>query len=198
MSVLSIFFIALGLAMDAFAVSLTAGFKVDEKQKGKIAIKLGVFFGLAQGIMPVIGWFFGTNFQRFIEGIDHWIALILLIIIGGKMIVESFKDEEEDDDKNFFSNKNLIMLAIATSIDALAVGITFGCLSVNILLSAIIIALVTGILCTIAVYIGKVCGTLLQGKAELFGGIVLVLIGVKIFLEHTGLMDKLLKIFQLN
>lgn len=197
MSVLSIFLIALGLAMDAFAVSLTAGFKVEEEKKGRIAIKLGVFFGLAQGIMPVIGWFFGTNFQRFIEGIDHWIALILLTIIGGKMIIEAFKDEEDDEDnKHFFSNKNLLMLAIATSIDALAVGISFGCLSVNIVLAACIVALVTGILCTIAVYIGKVCGKLLEGKAELFGGVVLVFIGIKIFAEHTNLIEKLLNFLQ--
>lgn len=187
MGILSIFFIAIGLAMDAFAVSLTIGFKVKAENKRLMAIKAGLFFGIAQGIMPVIGWVLGNNFKSYIEVIDHWIAVILLGVIGAKMIYEGIKGEEEEED-TIYSNKKLFLLAIATSIDALAVGITFGALSVNIISAALIIAITTLVLCIIAVYIGKAVGSLLQGKAEVVGGVILVLIGLKILVEHLGLL----------
>lgn len=188
MGILSIFFIAIGLAMDAFAVSLTMGFKVKNENKRLMAIKAGLFFGIAQGIMPVIGWILGNNFKAYIEGVDHWIAVILLGIIGMKMIYEGLSGEEEEED-TVYSNKKLFLFSIATSIDALAVGITFGALSVNIISAALIIALTTLVICIVGIYIGKAVGSLLQGKAEVIGGVILVLIGLKILVEHLGLLS---------
>ena len=175
MSVISVLMIGLGLAMDALAVSITIGINSNKKSKIKMAFKAGLFFGVFQAIMPFIGWAVGRNFTKYIEMMDHWIAFILLAIIGGKMIYEEEK---------IYSNKTLLILAIATSIDALAVGISFAFLNVNILSSILIIGVVTAILSFIAVYIGEKLGEMFKSRAEIFGGIVLILIGLKILIEH--------------
>lgn len=189
MSFLSVFIIGIGLSMDAFAVSLAKGFCL-KKDILKYAFKISFLFGVFQAIMPLIGWFAGTYFENYIKSIDHWIAFILLGFLGGKMIIESIKEFSANDenelacDRDTLSLKNLIVLAVATSIDALAVGISFGFLSVNILPSILIIGLTTFILCFIAVVIGKKLGESLQKYSELIGGIILLIIGIKILLEH--------------
>lgn len=189
MSFLSVFIIGIGLSMDAFAVSLAKGFCL-KKDILKYAFKISFLFGLFQAIMPLIGWFAGTYFENSIKSIDHWIAFILLGFLGGKMIIESIKEFNANDenelacDRDTLSLKSLIVLAVATSIDALAVGISFGFLSVNIVPSILIIGLTTFILCFIAVVIGKKLGESLQKYSELIGGIILLIIGIKILLEH--------------
>ena len=178
MSIISILMIGLGLAMDALAVSITIGINSNKKSKIKMAFKAALFFGAFQAIMPFIGWAVGRNFTKYIEMMDHWIAFILLAIIGGKMIYEALKGEESEEEKTY-SNKTLLILAIATSIDALAVGISFAFLNVNIF-----IGIVTAVLSFIAVYIGEKLGEMFKSKAEIFGGVVLILIGLKILIEH--------------
>lgn len=184
MNFLSILMIGIGLSMDAFAVSLTMGLNTTKENKLKIAIKAGIFFGLFQGLMPLIGWLLGVKFTNSIQWIDHWIAFGLLGFIGGKMIYESLTGDEEEENEVDFSNKKFLILAIATSIDALAVGVSFAFLSVNILSSAIIIACTTFALSFVAVYVGRVFGKVLKSKSELIGGIILVIMGVKILIEH--------------
>lgn len=189
MSFLSVFIIGIGLSMDAFAVSLAKGFCL-KKDILKYAFKISFLFGVFQAIMPLIGWFAGTYFENYIKSIDHWIAFILLGFLGGKMILESIKEFNSNDeselacDRDTLSFKSLIVLAVATSIDALAVGISFGFLNVNIIPSILIIGLTTFILCFIAVVIGKKLGESLQKYSELIGGVILVIIGIKILLEH--------------
>ena len=211
MNIVSIIFTAIALAMDAFAVSITKGMTLKSLSKG-IAIKIALFFGVFQAAMPLIGWILGIGFQDHIKAIDHWVALILLSILGGKMIYEFYKGrkEEKDEvndaeievsttlesDKDELSNKELTTLAIATSIDALAVGISFAFLDVNIILSSLIIGVITFIICFIGVIAGKKIGGLFKDYAELIGGIILIIIGINIFNEHTGLfMDLINSIF---
>lgn len=184
MSLISIFCIGIGLAMDAFAVSLTVGMNTKKEDRIKMAVKAGLFFGGFQALMPFIGWALGISFTDYIQSIDHWVAFVLLAFIGGKMFLESFKKDEEDEDIKEYSNKKFIILAIATSIDALAVGVSFAFLSVNIISSIVIIGLTTLVLCIIAVYIGEVLGKLFKSKAEMLGGLILIIIGVKILIEH--------------
>lgn len=191
MSIFSIILIGLGLAMDAFAVSLTMGMRSrNNKETKKIAIKCGVYFGMFQGVMPFIGWALGKNFADYISNIDHWIAFILLGILGGKMIFEAIKNKDEENEFNT-NNKQFLLLAIATSIDALAVGISFAFLKVNILKAILIISITTFILGIIAVVIGKKFGDVLKSKTEIVGGIILILIGSKILIEHLNLIEKL-------
>lgn len=211
MNIVSIIFTAIALAMDAFAVSITKGMTLKSLSKG-IAIKIALFFGVFQAAMPLIGWILGIGFQDHIKAIDHWVALILLSILGGKMIYEFYKGrkEEKDEvndaeievsttlesDKDELSNKELTTLAIATSIDALAVGISFAFLDVNIILSSLIIGVITFIICFIGVIAGKKIGGLFKDYAELIGGIILIIIGINIFNEHTGFfMDLINSIF---
>ncbi|MGL4772369.1 MAG: manganese efflux pump MntP family protein [Clostridium sp.] len=190
MNLLTLILTGVGLSMDAFAVALTTGLKVEEKEKLKTALKAAFFFGGFQGLMPIIGWGLGVNFKDYIEKIDHWIAFILLVFIGGKMLFEAIKgdEDEEEETSQELTNKKFVLLAIATSIDALAVGVSFAFLDVNIISAGVIIAITTGIFSFVAVYIGKVCGTILSKKAEVFGGVVLILIGVKILLEHLQIL----------
>ncbi|MBQ2316317.1 MAG: manganese efflux pump [Clostridia bacterium] len=178
--------IAVGLAMDAFAVSVCKGLKMQKINIGQ-ALTVALFFGAAQGIMPAIGWLLGVNFEKYIVEIDHWIAFALLAFLGGKMIYEAFKSD--DDVCACFDFKELFMLAIATSIDALAVGITFAFLSVSIVSSVLIIAIVTFICCLLGVFIGHVFGATFKNKAEFFGGTILVLMGFKILLEHLDIIN---------
>lgn len=185
MNLISIFLIGLGLAMDAFAVSLTVGMNTSKKEKWKMALKASAFFGGFQGLMPLIGWAIGISFAEYIEKIDHWVAFILLAVIGGKMIFEAIKEEEKNEkEEKSYSNKRFVILAIATSIDALAVGISFAFLNVNILSATSIIAIITFITCMIGVYLGKVLGKIFGSKAEIVGGAILIIIGIKILIDH--------------
>ncbi len=188
MSFISIFLIAVSLAMDAFAVSLTSGLKLKKPTLGS-ALYIGSFFGFFQFIMPVIGFYFTKFFVGALDGfnIDTYtkiIAFVLLTLIGGNMLKEAFsKDEEEEEEKDFsLSLGYIIPLAIATSIDALSVGVTFALLNVEIFSSSLLIGVVALTISTVGVFLGSKLGETLQSKAEIFGGVVLILIGLKILL----------------
>ena len=186
MSLMELFLIAVGLSMDAFAVSVCKGLSV-KKVGVKHAALAGLYFGGFQFLMPVIGYLLGFRFESVIESIDHWVAFVLLAFIGGNMIKESFgKAEELNDD---FGVKTMLLMAIATSIDALAVGITFAFLEVQILPAAGLIGVTTFLLSFVGIYIGNAFGTRYKSRAELAGGIILVVIGVKILLEHLGVIS---------
>lgn len=187
MGLIEIFLIGIGLAMDAFAVSICKGLSM-KKIDWKKAIIIALYFGGFQALMPVIGYFLGTTFESFVVQVDHWIAFLLLGFIGGNMIKEAFDDELEkcNDNVDF---KTMFVLAIATSIDALAVGITFALLDVNIILSVAIIGIITFILSMFGVKIGNKFGNKYQNKAEFVGGLVLILLGIKILLEHLGIIN---------
>jgi putative Mn2+ efflux pump MntP len=201
MSLIGIFLIAVGLSMDAFAVAISKGITM-KKLNMKNAIKIAGFFGLFQGVMPFIGWLVGVKFNYYVVKIDHWIAFILLASIGGKMVYEAYKNQDEcaidvaSDEEDELSNKELFILAIATSIDALAVGVSFAFLQVEIVKSVIMIGVITFIISFIGVVMGRKLGCLFQKKAEIFGGIILVLIGTKILFEHTGFGSILLALFK--
>lgn len=185
MSVIEIFVLAVGLSMDAFAVSICKGLSV-YKMKPKHAVITGLYFGGFQMLMPIIGYLLGKQFESLITNIDHWVAFVLLVAIGANMIRESFSKDENVNDS--FSFKTMLPLAIATSIDALAVGITFAFLRVNIIMSSAMIGATTFIISAAGVKIGNVFGTKYKQKAEIAGGIVLILIGTKILLEHLGIL----------
>lgn len=180
MSIWDLFILAVGLSMDAFAVSVCKGLSLG-KIKPKHMCIAGAWFGGFQALMPLIGYFLGSFFAEMIEKYDHWVAFVLLAIIGGNMIKESFgKDEKVDSSMDV---KSMLLLAIATSIDALAVGVTFAFLQVQIVPAVSFIGVITFIFSAVGVKIGSLFGTKYKSKAELFGGIVLVLIGIKILLE---------------
>lgn len=187
MKLFEILLISIGLAMDAFAVSICKGLSM-KKMNWKKAIIIGLWFGIFQAGMPILGYFLGATFEQFITNIDHWIAFILLGIIGGKMIKESFNHSSENysDDTNF---KSMLLLAIATSIDALAVGIAYMCAygSNNAVLTFSSIGIITFIISIFGVKIGNKFGNKFGNKAEFIGGLILVLLGLKILLEHLGL-----------
>ena len=186
MGCIELFLIAVGLSMDAFAVSVCKGLSV-KKVGVKHAALAGLYFGGFQFLMPVIGYLLGFRFESVIETVDHWVAFVLLAFIGGNMIKESFgKAEELNDD---FGVKTMLLMAVATSIDALAVGITFAFLEVQILPAAGLIGVTTFLLSFAGIYIGNAFGAHYKSKAELAGGIILVLIGVKILLEHLGILS---------
>ena len=185
---LNLLMIAVGLSMDAFAVSMTNGMCTarsgNKKQFFSKALLWSVMFGLFQGLMPVLGYFLGKTFSSFISSVDHWIAFLLLAFIGGKMIWEAVHPDEENCRVSLrFSS--ILTQAVAPSIDALAVGISFALLGSDILFSAAVIAVTTLIFCIVGAYLGKAFGSLLNSKAEIFGGVILILIGIKILLEHT-------------
>ena len=198
MGLIELFILAVGLSMDAFAVSICKGLslkKVGIKECGKV----GLYFGGFQGGMPLIGFILGVQFKDYITTIDHWIAFILLSFIGINMIRESMEKDDEDeivnlaevavaeDDEDKLGFKNMVMLAIATSIDALAVGVTFAFLQVDIIPAVSFIGIVTFVLSSIGVKIGNVFGTKYKSKAEFTGGTILILMGIKILFEHLGL-----------
>lgn len=193
MGIIELLFLSVGLAMDAFAVSICKGLnmtKINYKNAGIIAL----FFGVFQAGMPVIGYALGTRFAKYIESFDHWVAFGLLAFIGGQMIYEAVKgeedDEDSDDDGDSLDIKQLFILAIATSIDALAVGITFALLDgMSIWFSVAMIGVVTFIISFFGVIIGNSFGNKYERKAELAGGVILVLIGLKILLEHMGIIN---------
>jgi putative Mn2+ efflux pump MntP len=183
MTILEIILIAIGLSMDAFAVSVTLGLSV-QKLKIKEVLIPGIYFGFFQALMPFLGYFAGTCFANKIQSIDHWIAFVLLGLIGGKMIWESLSKEEKKVNKNPFQFATILLLAIATSIDALAVGVTFAFFEINIVTAIIIIGLTTFCISIGGVIIGNIFGAKYQSKAEFIGGAVLILLGLKILVEH--------------
>ena len=186
----TVFLTGIGLSMDAFAVAICKGLKMQKlnyKQMGLIAL----FFGGFQALMPFIGWALGHSFKDYIESFDHWVAFALLAFIGGKMIYEAFKSD--DDDCGCFDIKELLLMAIATSIDAMAAGIAFAIDGIdtigNILFAVLIIGITTFVLSAIGVLIGHKFGAVYKTKAELAGGIILILMGAKILLEHLGVLN---------
>lgn len=182
MSVIELLVLALGLSMDAFAVSICKGLSVPKLQ-AKHCLICGVYFGGFQALMPLIGWALGIRFQSMITNIDHWIAFVLLAVIGANMIKESFSKEEECPDASF-GFKTMLTLAVATSIDALAVGVTFAFLDVSIVPAVLLIGVTTFVCSAMGVKIGNVFGNRFQSKAEFLGGLVLIAIGLKILIEH--------------
>jgi len=186
MDLLSLIFTGIGLAMDASAVSIAKGMSLPNEKNKNYALKLGLAFGIFQGLMPLIGYLAGSTFSGYIQSVDHWVAFILLALIGLNMIKES-REEKENEEVSDLSLKVILLLAIATSIDALAVGVSFAFLKVNIVLACSIIAIVTFILSFICVMVGKRLGSLFQKYAEIFGGIILMMIGAKILIEHLFL-----------
>ena len=185
--------LAIGLSMDALAVAICKGLSV-RKLGIKHALITGLYFGGFQALMPLIGYFLGKQFEAYIVSIDHWIAFFLLGLIGFNMIRESCSCAEELNDS--FSPRTMFPLAVATSIDALAVGVTLAFLQVNVIASVTLIGCITFILSAVGVYIGHLFGVKYKSKAELVGGIVLILMGTKILLEHLGVLEKLASLFQ--
>ena len=186
-----IFLIGVGLSMDAFAVSVCKGLGMKKINKLHTFV-IALFFGGFQALMPFLGWLLGTRFEKYITSIDHWIAFFLLALIGGKMIYEVFHGDNEEENIEMdkpLDIKELLILAIATSIDALAVGITFAFLDYPVLQSVIIIGITTFVISTAGVVIGNIFGSRYKSRAELAGGIILVLIGLKILLEHLGIIN---------
>ena len=183
--------IGVGLSMDAFAVSICKGLAMRRVNK-KQAFVIGLFFGGFQALMPFIGWALGTQFESYITSIDHWIAFVLLVFIGGKMIAEAVRPEDENVEIDKLDPpldlKEMLVLAVATSIDALAVGVTFAFLHVNIVWAVTFIGCTTFILSAIGVKVGNVFGMKYKSKAEFVGGLILVLMGIKILLEHLGFL----------
>lgn len=193
MSIIDLFILAVGLSMDAMAVSICKGLSV-QKLKFHHALITGLYFGGFQAAMPLLGYFLGRQFSSYIESIDHWIAFILLALIGGNMIKESFGKEEECNCS--FCPKAMIPMAIATSIDALAVGVTFAFLNVSIIPAVSLIGVITFSLSAVGVYIGHLFGSRFKAKAERIGGIVLILMGLRILLEHLEILDWFFGLFE--
>ncbi len=188
MSFLDIFLIGVALSMDAFAVSICKGLSV-KKAGVKHVLTVGVYFGGFQALMPMLGFLLGYKFESFITNIDHWIAFVLLAIIGGNMIREALGKDEDDKENDDFSFRAMLPLAVATSIDALAVGISFAFLGVDIVTAALLIGATTFVLSGAGIFVGNIFGSKYKSKAELAGGIVLILIGAKILLEHLGIIS---------
>ena len=184
MSLFSLFIIAVGLSMDACAVAICKGLAM-QKAPWKKAMIVGLWFGGFQGLMPVIGYVLGSQFEQYIVSIDHWIAFILLGIIGVNMIKEALSKEEECANDSL-AVKDMFLLAVATSIDALAVGVTFAFLQVQIIPAVSFIGVITFTLSTLGVKAGNIFGCKFKSKAELAGGIILIVMGSKILLEHLG------------
>lgn len=186
MGLLELFIIAVGLSMDAFAVAICKGLSV-RTLRPRHAVITGLYFGGFQALMPLIGFLLGVQFQSLITSVDHWIAFVLLALIGGNMIRES-RDTDEENLSDSFSFATMLPLAVATSIDALAVGVTFAFLQVDIIPAVCFIGVMTFVLSCIGVKAGNVFGAKYKSRAELFGGVVLILMGLKILLEHLGIL----------
>lgn len=192
MNYFEIFLIAIGLAMDCLAVSIASGIII-KKIEWRTMLTMAFFFGLFQAAMPFIGWLFASRFSHLIESVDHWIAFLLLLFLGGKMIIESFKEEDCKKDFNPASLKVVLALAIATSIDALAVGVSFAFLGMNtvdtILMPISIIGLVSFLMSLCGLLFGIFFGCRHNMRVELWGGLILIIIGCKILIEHLFFMD---------
>lgn len=190
MGIVELALIGVGLSMDAFAVSICKGLGMKRLRMDQ-ALLIALFFGGFQALMPLLGWFLGSGFQSFIEPVDHWIAFALLAFIGAKMLWDAFHDDEEEDaaaENARLDLKELVMLAIATSIDALAVGISFAFLQVDIVPAVALIGIITFALSLVGVAVGHVFGSRFEKPATIIGGIVLIAIGLKILLEHLGVL----------
>lgn len=186
MSLWELFIIAVGLSMDAFAVSICKGLSV-QKVSLRHAACAGLWFGGFQALMPLLGWLLGSQFRSMIEQFDHWIAFALLVFLGVNMIREAKSDEEESCDGSF-AWRVMLPMAVATSIDALAVGVTFAFLQVSILPAVAFIGVITFLLSALGVRLGSVFGQKYETAAQIFGGVILILMGIKILVEHLGLL----------
>ena len=184
MGVIELLLIALGLSMDAFAVSVGKGLSV-QKINPRHSLSVGVWFGGFQALMPLIGYFLGVSFASLVESFDHWIAFVLLGIIGFNMIREALSNDECEAAHPDFSARTMLMMAIATSIDALAVGVSFAFLHIDIWSAASIIGVTTFILSIVGLRIGNIFGCRYKSKAEFAGGAILMIMGIKILIEHT-------------
>ena len=182
MDLLSLFLIAVGLSMDAFAVSVCKGLATP-KYKLKYSMICGAWFGGFQALMPAVGYLLGVNFKKYITAIDHWIAFVLLALIGFNMIREALTNDDEGADPSFTA-KSMSLLAVATSIDALAIGITFAFLDVNIVAAVLFIGVCTFVISAAGVKIGSAFGTRFKSKAEIAGGAILIILGLRILVEH--------------
>lgn len=188
MSILEILLLGIGLSMDAFAVSICKGLST-KKLQFKHYLIVGAWFGGFQALMPTIGYFLGSTFEQYITAFDHWVAFVLLAAIGANMIKESFFREESETSASF-AFKTMLLMALATSIDALAVGITFALLpDVNVPLAVCLIGITTFLCSAAGLRVGNLFGLRYKAKAELAGGIILILIGLKILLEHLGVIS---------
>jgi UPF0059 membrane protein CK5_16150 len=189
--VIELFLLGVGLSMDAFAVSVCKGLGMRKLNK-KQALIIGLYFGGFQALMPFVGWLLGSQFQKYITSIDHWIAFILLGFIGGKMMIEAVREWNEEEVVDVMDapidHKNMLVLAVATSIDALAVGITFAFLGTPIVEAITIIGITTMVISIAGVAVGNFFGSRYKSKAEFIGGLILVLLGLKILLEHLGIL----------
>lgn len=190
MGYFELFIIGIGLSMDAFSAAVCKGLSM-KKLNPRQTLTIAAFFGGFQALMPIIGWFLGKQFERYIVEFDHWIAFVLLAFIGGKMLYDTFRGEEEDCRNDSLKISELALMAIATSIDALAVGVTFAfLLANNEIFSAIsIIGITTFVLSGIGVIIGVFFGSKYKKSAQIFGGCILILMGIKILLEHLGIIN---------
>jgi putative Mn2+ efflux pump MntP len=180
---LTIFGLAVALAMDAFAVALGVGINLSTLT-GRHLFRLGFHFGLFQALMPIIGWLAGMSIQRWIQAYDHWIAFALLSFVGGKMLYEAFHGDETNEGKDPTRGLTLVILSLATSIDALAVGLSLGMLNISIWTPALVIGLVAGLLTVAGLLLGRRCGTAWGKRVEILGGLILCAIGTKILLQH--------------
>jgi len=185
LSITTIIFIAVGLAMDAFAVSVASGLAAT-RLRVRHALGMALSFGVFQALMPVAGWLLGFGFREEIASVDHWLAFVLLAAVGGKMIYEAFKLEEAENPRNPMSISVLLVLSVATSIDALAVGLSLTFIKVPIATPALIIGAVTFALSYAGVYIGERFGHFFEKKIEVAGGLILIIIGLRILIEHLG------------
>ena len=188
MTFIELLLIAVGLSMDAFSVSICKGLTT-KKFSWLMALVCGLWFGFFQALMPVIGYYFGAQFQELIKAYVHWIAFGLLVLIGANMIREALSKKEEGATNNALDFKTMFLLAIATSIDALAVGVSFACIQVNIWSSVLIIGLTTFVFSVLGVKIGNVFGSKFEKSAGILGGIILILIGLKFLLECLGVIS---------
>ena len=188
MTFIELLLIAVGLSMDAFSVSICKGLTT-KKFSWRMALICGLWFGFFQALMPTIGYFLGAQFQEMIEAYDHWIAFGLLFLIGANMIREAIWGKKEEGSNNgALDFKTMFLLAIATSIDALAVGVSFACIQVKLWSSVVVIGLTTFVFSVLGVKIGNVFGSKYEKSAGIIGGIILILIGLKILLEHLGVI----------
>lgn len=187
MGIAELFILAVGLSMDAFAVAICKGLALKKVKPAQMAL-VGLWFGGFQALMPVLGYVVGVQFNDAITAIDHWIAFVLLAVIGGNMIREAFSKEEEKADASL-SFRNMLPLAVATSIDALAVGVSFAFLQVHIGVAAGFIGAITFLLSAAGVKVGSLFGAKYKSRAEFIGGVILILLGLKILLEHLGVLS---------
>ncbi len=188
MTFIELLLIAIGLSMDAFSVSVCKGLTT-KRFSWRMALTCGLWFGFFQALMPVIGYFLGVQFQHLIESIDHWIAFGLLLLIGANMIREALSKGDGHEHNGALDMKTMFLLAVATSIDALAVGVSFACIQVELWSSVAVIGLTTFVFSVLGVKIGNVFGAKFEKSAGILGGIILIIIGLKILLEHLGVLS---------